>query len=120
VTDGLAELLLLHGAAVLSSVHLNFVQRDYRRCCQIVGTRGSIYWDFSERRVWTFGEDGKLAQTFPEPVDWTVNQMYLDELTHFLGCVRAARPTMNPLAQGRETLALALAAREPRWRIGLS
>jgi predicted dehydrogenase len=116
-TDGLAELLIRHRSGVLSSLHLNFVQHDYRRGCQIAGTRGTIYWDFQEHRVRTFDGAGQPGPHFDEPAGWEINQMYLDEMAHFLACVRAGQSTMNPLRSGAETLALALAARDPKWRI---
>ncbi len=116
-TDGLAELLVRHHSGVLSSLHLNFVQHDYRRGCQIAGTRGTIYWDFQEHRVRTFDSTGQPGPHFDEPSGWEINDMYVDEMAHFLACVRAGQATMNPLRRGAEALALALAARDPKWRI---
>lgn len=110
-TDGLAEILLRHDSGVLSSVHLNFVQRDYRRGCQIIGENGTIYWDFSERSVKIFGENGNLSETISELQNWETNQMYLDEMKHFLDCVRTRRQTVNPISGGVAALKIALAAR---------
>jgi predicted dehydrogenase len=91
---------------------LNFVQHDYRRTCQVIGSEGTIYWDFSERKVQLYGPSGQLTQTWPEPEDWQVNQMYLDELDHFLQAVRTRTPTVNPVGNGIATLQVALAARQ--------
>jgi predicted dehydrogenase len=110
-TDGLAELLLEHDSGVVSSVHLNFVQRDYRRGCQVIGTEGTLYWDFAERRVDLYGPDGARGRSFAEPPGWQLNQMYLDEMDHFLDRVRQRRPTVNSIAGGAAALAIALAAR---------
>jgi len=111
-TDGLAEILLRHQSGVLSSIHLNFVQRDSRRCCQIIGTRGTIYWDYGMGRVELVGEDGRLSRSIAQPADWQCNRMYVDELSHFVTCVRERRPTVNPLNGGAAALRIALAARE--------
>ncbi len=107
--DGLAELLLEHDNGVVSSVHLNFVQRDYRRVCQIIGSRGTIYWDFADNVV-TVGR-GDTTETIAAPPGWQLNQMYVDEMQHFVDCVVARRETMAPLDQGRAALEIALAAR---------
>ena len=64
-------------------------------------------------RVRVHGSDGELAETISQPDGWQVNQMYLDEMTHFLDCVRRGVPTMNPLGDGMEALEIALAARRP-------
>ncbi len=110
-TDGLAEILLHHKSGVLSSVHVNFVQRDYKRSCQIIGSRGTIYWDFNERQVNVFGEDGRLVKQLLEPADWQLNEMYVDELKYFLGSVENLAPTMNSISMALEALKLALAVR---------
>jgi predicted dehydrogenase len=110
-TDGLAEIILAHRSGALSNVHLNFIQRDYCRVCQIIGSEGTIYWDFGSHQVQLYGLEGKLKQTYPEPAGWQINQMYLDELRHFLQSVRRSAPTTNPVAEGAAVLQIALEAR---------
>jgi predicted dehydrogenase len=107
--DGLAELLLEHSNGVVSSVHLNFVQRDYRRGCQIIGSTGTIYWDFTEESV--IVRRGDPSDTLPGPAGWELNQMYVDEMTHFMTCVSSRCATIAPLEDGLAALEIALAAR---------
>jgi predicted dehydrogenase len=111
-TDGLIEILLQHTSGALSSVHLNFVQRDYRRACQIIGSEGSLYWDFSDHQVRVFGAGGELQTTYREPANWEVNQMYLDEMAYFLQTLSNQGACMNPVSEALETLHIALAARQ--------
>lgn len=110
-TDGVAELLLGHESGALSNVHLNFVQRDYRRGCRMIGSEGTLYWDFERSRVDMYGADGAVAESHAQPEGWETNQMYLDELEHFLSCIRGSRPTTNPIAGGARALEIALDAR---------
>jgi predicted dehydrogenase len=110
-TDGLAEILLAHATGVLSSVHLNFVQRDYRRTCQVIGTEGTIYWDYSEKRVWIHDESGQATRVFPQAPTWEPNQMYVDEIAHFLECVNRGAQTSNSVANATGVLETALKAR---------
>ena len=110
--DGLAELLLEHDSGVVvSSVHLNFVQRDYRRGCQVIGATGTIYWDFTDQAVTVRRGGASEPETIALPADWQLNQMYLDELTHFVTCVSSRRATSGPLDDGLAALEIALAAR---------
>ena len=115
-TDGLAELLLEHESGPVCSVHLNFIQRDYRRSCQIIGQEGTIYWDFGARRVCVYGTDGELQESFSEPEAWQINRMYQDELEHFLQAVQAGVPSVNPVSGGLAALQLALAAKQQAAR----
>jgi predicted dehydrogenase len=109
--EGLAELLIQHHNGVLSSVHLNFIQRDYRRGCQIIGSDGSLYWDFAAGTVRQYNAAGEPAERFKQPIDWAINQMYRDELRYFLDCVTKQTTTFSTLDHGLAALELALAAR---------
>jgi len=108
--EGLSEILIRHRSGVLSSVHLNFVQRDYRRTCQIVGTDGTLYWDFEEGQVRCYRPDTHW-QVFKQPADWLVNQMYIDEMCYFIECIEHRVATFNDLKHGVAALRLALAAK---------
>ncbi|MGE3540899.1 MAG: Gfo/Idh/MocA family protein [Candidatus Tectimicrobiota bacterium] len=110
-TDGLAELLLEHTSGALSSVHLNFVQRNYQRRIEIIGSTGTLLWDITAASVEHYAADGRLAQRYQQPADWHLNTMYLDEMAYFLHCVRTRSTTQNPLAGATQTLTLALQAR---------
>ncbi len=106
--DGLAEILLQHDSGVLTNIHLSFVQHDYYRTCQIIGSEGTIYWDFNDKQVKVYGNDGTLSQIFTQPEDWQLNQMYIDEVDHFMQAVRQGQETMNPIFGGIEALKIAL------------
>jgi predicted dehydrogenase len=105
--EGLAEMLIVHETGTVSSVHLNFIQRDYRRCCQIIGERGTIYWDF-ERPAVEIRSSYTDSRTYELPAPWDVNQMYIDELRYLLDHVATKTPTFCDLEAGRRALNLAL------------
>ena len=105
--EGLAEILLAHNNGVLSSVHLNFIQHNYRRYCEIIGQNGSIEWDFDrpEVRVYT----NHAWQTIAIDDDW--DQIFVDELAYFISCLNTGSETFSSLAQGRDALSVGLAAK---------
>ena len=86
------------------------MQRDYRRGCQVIGSTGTIYWDIAEPHV-VVRREGGVVENHPGPEGWVLNQMYLDEMQHFLDCVAGRRPTTAPLEDGAAALEIALAAR---------
>jgi len=112
--DGIGELLLRHQNGTISSVHLNFIQRDHRRDCQIIGTEGTIYWDFDKKKVEVYGADGKRGAQIPEPPDWNKNQIYKEETEYFLDCVNRKRASFNGLEEARQALRIALQAQQYR------
>lgn len=115
--DGLAEILLRHRSGALSSVHLNFVQRDYSRSCQILGTEGTLYWTFGQPFV-RCARGTNEDESFPLPLQWQLNDMFVDEIRYFLGCVADERPACNDLKQMMRTLAIALEARKRATEAG--
>jgi len=110
-TDGVAEILLQHDSGAISSVHLNFIQRDYRRSCQIVAEEGTLDWDFEAHLVRRYDQGGSLTERVTEPTGWESNQMYLDEMRHFLEAAENGGRAMNPIEEAAETLRLALESR---------
>lgn len=110
-TDGIAELMLRHRSGALSSVHLNFVQRDYRRGFEVIGADATLRWDWKFGRVERCDENG-AATVLEIGADWEINQMYLDEISAFLGAVSAGEAAPNPIIEAAQTLEIALQARE--------
>src|SRR5262249_43938305 len=110
-TDGLAEILLQHEAGTLGSIHLNFVERDYRRSCLCVGTQGTLEWIFDRPEVVQYGQSPQELVRHSLPIDWQINDMYLDEMRYFLDCIAESRPTQNSIADSLPCLRLALQAR---------
>lgn len=108
--EGAAEILLKHDSGVLSSVHVNFVQRDYRRGCEVIGSEGTLYWDFLDGRVRWVTPAGE--QAFAQPPSWDLNDMYRDELACFLDCIGRRAPAPNGVRESLSALRIALEARE--------
>ena len=91
---------------------MNFIERDYHRVCRVIGTSGTIAWDFAAHRVDLYDPEGACRESFPEPPGWELNQMYLDELEHFLTAVAERRETCCGVADGLAALRVALTVRE--------
>lgn len=108
--EGLVEILVSHDGGCLNSIHLNFVQRDYRRSCQIIGVRGTIYWDFEAPVVELDEGGGRTTRYELNPV-WNTNQMYVDELRYFLECVQQDRESFCGIREGAAVLEIALSAK---------
>lgn len=111
-TEDTAAMLIRFANGIIGEVHLDYVQRTYRRECVIVGDQGTIHWDYrlGETRIFT-AADGTWT-TFANPTDWNPNAMYLDELRHFLACLRGDADPMQDLTEGAAVLGLALTAKQ--------
>ena len=110
-TEDVAILILEHSGGCLSEVHLDYVQRTYERGCQVVGEQGSIFWNFSEGSVRWYNAAEKSWHDFPQTEDWQINQMYLDEMKHFLESCGKGTSTIFPISEAIEVTRIALAAK---------
>ena len=109
--EDVAMLICRHANGTLSEIQVDYVQQTYERNCQIVGERGSLYWDQDEERVRWFDGGRDLWEEFPQSLDWPMNQMYINELEHFLDCVRTGRQTTLPVSDAIEIMRVIFAAR---------
>ncbi|MFI5113766.1 MAG: Gfo/Idh/MocA family protein [Terriglobales bacterium] len=110
-TEDVAALVCRHESGALSEIHLDYVQRTYERDCQIVGEQGSIFWEFKNRQVSWFDAAGGQWTTFSQPPGWELNQMYVDEMKHFLECIRDKRQTVLPIPDAISVMQIAFAAK---------
>ena len=111
-TEDTAAMLLQFQNGTIGEVHLDYVQRAYRRTCQIIGEEGTIHWDFSAGQVRWYSARTREWSQCENPAGWEVNQMYVDEMEHFLACLAGeAKPELE-VSQAAEVLLIALAAKQ--------
>jgi predicted dehydrogenase len=101
----------VHGGRALP-VHLeqDYVQRPPSRACEVVGDRGKALLDLVQPSVVSWDERGEAHAERFEKLER--NQLFLDELAHFLSCVASRERPLVDLRAGRESLRVALAAKE--------
>ena len=110
-TEDVAALTCRHESGALSEIHLDYVQRTYERNCQISGEQGSIFWDFNDGHVRLFDVVTREWTTLPRPAGWELNQMYVDEMKHFLECVRDERQAVLPISGAVSVMQVAFGAK---------
>lgn len=103
-----ALLTLRFASGVVGQVHLDCVQRGYARGCKLVGTEGTLVWEFTDG-VRVYSDSGKIRET--QPIVPDTNDMYLAEMEHFLSCVHGKAQPLVSGADGKRVLEIALAAR---------
>jgi predicted dehydrogenase len=105
-----AEILLKTENDIIAEIHLDFIQRVYSRTCKIIGTEGTLIWDYSEKVVKLFSAETKLWKTFPIQTD--PNDMYLEEMKHFLDCIDEKSNLLIDGYDAKKVLEIALAAKK--------
>ncbi len=95
----------------LVNVHLDMVQRTPYRVCRFIGSEGTLVWDAILDRIDAYRASTQAWESVPVRTLSDRNQMYVDELTHFLECIETGTRPIVDGTDGLNTLALAEAAR---------
>jgi predicted dehydrogenase len=101
VTDS-AEIILDFVDGAVGNIHLDMVQRAPTRNCKIIGSHGSLLWDAFTNRVEWFSADLQAWSDLHPLADINRNDMYVQEVNHFLSCVR---DDLEPLCTGLDGVA---------------
>jgi predicted dehydrogenase len=116
-TDDLSELTLRFRSGVVANVHLDLLQRTYRRTFTIIGAEGTLHWDYTANRVQYF--TAASGEWTTRDYEFDKNEYFLAEVRSFLSCLRGEGRPLVDFADGRKTLEVVLAAkrssRERRW-----
>jgi predicted dehydrogenase len=92
-------------------LHQDYLQRPPNRTLQLVGDKGKILVDLVGLTARCFNQEGQLAEEASFE-GFQRNQLFIDEITHFLACVRGEERPLVSLEDGLQSLRMALAARE--------
>lgn len=74
-------------SGLLVEVHIDYLQRPAKRALHIQGSKGSVEYCFGEPSLKFYDFAQQRYTTLLELNDYNSNQMYLDEMEHFIRCV---------------------------------
>jgi predicted dehydrogenase len=91
-------------------LHQDYLQRPAMRQCEVIGDRGKATLDFRALSVTVVPHEG--APTVHSFEGFDRNQMFIDELRHFLACVDTRSRPIVDLRDGASSLRTALAVKQ--------
>ena len=92
-------------------LHQDYLQRPPSRTCRVIGDAGKIIVDFNLPSLQVFDAEGQLAESQAFE-GFQRNQMFLDEMKHFLACIAGKEEPVVDLRAGAQSLRIALAAKD--------
>jgi len=113
VEDTASLLMECANGATIIPVHLHqdYVMQPPTRTCQVIGEEGRIDVDLRANTLRLADVSGQVRETVSFP-DFQRNDMFIDEMSHFLACVRGEVAPVVSVRDGALSLRVALAARE--------
>lgn len=109
-TEDLAEILLRFRNGITGSLHLDYLRRRYDAGLEVTGEEGMIGWTYQRQAV-AWYEAGKGSWQCRRWPGYDGNQMYLDEIRHFLAALEEGKAPLNPVPEAVKVLDIALAVR---------
>jgi len=98
------------GRSLPIQLHQDYLQSPPSRQCEVIGDRGRALMDLHKLTVTLFRRGNAIPeqQTFE---GFERNQLFLDELKHFLDCVKSRKRPIVDLHDGLQSLRTALAVK---------
>jgi predicted dehydrogenase len=94
----------------MATIHLDMLQRKACRTFKIVGSEGTLSWNMVDNSIQLTKANFEEVLTLSEPEDW--NDMYLNELKHFLNCIHEKERPKVTFQDGLDVMKLVAAARQ--------
>jgi len=108
--EDMAEIGILFENGTIGSLHLDYVQQPPTHNLEIIGTRGVIRWDYYQGDVHVYDGTAKHWNVFSIDSGFVRNDMFLDEMRHFIAVTRGEEESICTLEDGIQALKIALAA----------
>lgn len=105
-----AHVSLRFASGVLASVVLDYLQRPRTHDLELVGTRGRIRWSDADGSAYLHDTRRERVAPFLPAAGFSRNDMFLDELAHFLACLDGVAAPQCTLVDGVRALEIAVLA----------
>ncbi len=98
-------------SGILAEVNLSYVQEPSKRYIEIVGEKGTLFYDFYRGGLKFYNKRDKKWSVLLNVGKNVMEKTYCCELLHFIECVRKGKKTICPIDDGIKTLRMALDAK---------
>lgn len=92
-------------------LHMDYIQLPPSRTCDIIGDKGKINVDLRSNTLVVFDDNGYLAEDYSFK-NFDRNQLFLDEINHFLSCIKNKQKSLVSIHDGKQSLRMALMIKE--------
>lgn len=111
-TEDFAEITMRHRNGAYSQIHLDYLQTNYRRSCEVIGDKGMFLWDVNERVLKQYSMKDKEYHAFYEGLNANGNDLYLEEVRHFFRCIKGEEVPLVDINEGKRLQEIIMKIRE--------
>lgn len=95
-----AEIILNFRNGLFGSLHLDYIQQPPSHTLEIIGTDGSIRWNYSDGMLHHYLNEAKQWKQYPLEEGFSRNDLFLEEMRHFIACVAGSQQPVCTLEDG--------------------
>jgi len=109
-----ADVSLICDQEIYGSLHLNFTQQPGKHRLELIGSEGSIFWDYYKNQVdlTTFDSIGEVnVETYFAPDGFDRNDLFVQEMKHFIDVIDGKAEPICSLDDGIKALELSVQAK---------
>lgn len=107
-----AEITLAMAQDVIGSIHLDYYQRPAEHRLSIACERGSVHWDNATGMAQVYRPDQAHWQAIEPPEGFARNDLFLEEMRHFLALTAGKAQSRCTLEDGIQALRMSSAVHE--------
>lgn len=111
-TEDVAEVSLTFPNDLIAQVHLDYLQKTYRRNCEFIGSEGLIEWNYIAKEIKLYSNQRNQWTIISEDINYELNEMYREQLQHFIQCLKGVEKPCNDIAKATMPLKIILKALE--------
>ncbi len=108
-SEDVAELILEHENHCISHIHLDYLEPRYRWTTAVIGSAGSVTWDYGGGYVSLSLHDG-VREVWHEPVGFERDDLFRAQMQQWLDVLDGSASPSVDLATGIEVTKVAVAA----------
>lgn len=108
-TEDIAEIFLKFKSKMIAHIHLDYLQQSYRRWYEFIGEEGIIYLDIIKQKIEWYQKKANQCKVFKNNISVNPNMMFIDEIKHFINCIRGKERSVNDIPHSKKVLEIALA-----------
>jgi len=115
-TEDVAELSLEFEKGATGQIHLDYLRHNKHRSLEIIGDKGTILWQ-SEGKLPEMAKVTMFTQSEKKNIldeEININDMYMEEMKHFINCIKGSETSINNIEQAKKTLSNVLKAKHSK------
>lgn len=106
-TEDVAVACIHFERGTLATIHVDYIQRDYRRRYHLSGDKGTLEWDYTTNLITLYIADTKETKTIDVSLN-DVNDMYIEQAKHIINGVKGNEEPVTSVYKAKSVLSLLL------------